>query len=34
LSEAQIADLICLLGTLSDGSQPPAKAPTGGACVD
>ena len=34
LTEAQIADLICFLGTLSDGYQPPATAPTSGACVN
>ena len=34
LSEAQIADLICFLGTLSDGYQPPAAAPGSGACVN
>ena len=34
MTEAQIADLICFLGTLSDGYQPPASAPTTGACVN
>ena len=34
LTEAQIADLICFLGTLSDGYQPPATTPTSGACVN
>ena len=34
MSEQQIADLICFLGTLSDGYQPPATLPGSGACVD
>jgi cytochrome c peroxidase len=34
LTEQQIADLICFLGTLSDGYQPPATPPTSGACVN
>jgi len=34
LTEQQMADLICFLGTLSDGYQPPAKDPTSGPCVD
>ena len=34
LTDAQIADVICFLGTLSDGYQPPATAPTSGACVN
>ena len=34
MTEAQIADLVCFLGALSDGYQPPATAPTTGACVN
>ncbi len=34
MTDAQIADLVCFLGTLSDGYQPPATAPTTGACVN
>jgi cytochrome c peroxidase len=34
MTEAQLADLICFLGTLSDGYQPPATAPTTGTCVN
>ena len=34
MTDDQIADLICFLGTLSDGYQPPASAPTTGACVN
>jgi cytochrome c peroxidase len=34
MSEAQIADLICFLGALSDGYQPPATPPTSGTCVN
>ena len=34
MTDAQIADLVCFLGTLSDGYQPPATAPTSGACVN
>jgi cytochrome c peroxidase len=34
LSEQDIADLVCFLGTLSDGYQAPAKAATTGACVE
>jgi cytochrome c peroxidase len=34
MSEQQIADLICFLGTLSDGYQPPSTAPTSGDCVN
>jgi cytochrome c peroxidase len=34
MSEQDIADLVCFLGTLSDGYQPPAAPPAGGACVD
>ena len=29
----QIADLVCFLGVLSDGYQPPSAAPTSGRCV-
>jgi len=34
MSEQDIADLVCFLGTLSDGYQPPASAPITGACVN
>jgi len=34
MTDAQIADLVCFLGTLSDGYQPPAATPTSGACVN
>jgi cytochrome c peroxidase len=34
MTDAQVADLVCFLGTLSDGYQPPATAPRSGACVD
>ena len=34
MTDAQIADLVCFLGTLSDGYQAPATAPTTGACVN
>ena len=34
MTDDQIADLICFLGTLSDGYQAPAVAPTTGACVN
>ena len=34
VTDAQIADLVCFLGTLSDGYQPPGTAPTSGACVN
>jgi cytochrome c peroxidase len=34
MTEAQIADLLCFLSTLSDGYQPPATPPTSGACVN
>ena len=34
MSEAQIADLICFLGALSDGYQAPATPPTSGTCVN
>lgn len=34
MTEQQIADLVCFLGTLSDGYQPPSTAPTSGACVN
>ncbi|MBO9647871.1 MAG: cytochrome-c peroxidase [Variovorax sp.] len=34
LSEQDIKDLVCFLGVLSDGYQPPAEAPTGGTCVN
>ena len=34
LTEQQISDLICFLGTLSDGYQPPATTPTSGPCVN
>ena len=34
MTEQQIADLICFLGTLSDGYQAPATPPTSGACVN
>ncbi|MBB1601029.1 cytochrome-c peroxidase [Variovorax sp. UMC13] len=33
MTPEQIADLVCFLGVLSDGYQPPAKAPTTGRCV-
>ncbi|WP_257625026.1 cytochrome-c peroxidase [Variovorax boronicumulans] len=33
MTPQQIADLVCFLGVLSDGYQPPAKAPTTGRCV-
>jgi cytochrome c peroxidase len=34
MSEQDLADLVCFLGTLSDGYQPPATAPASGSCVD
>jgi cytochrome c peroxidase len=34
MTEQQIADLVCFLGTLTDGYQPPATEPTSGACVN
>ncbi|MDQ2734766.1 MAG: cytochrome-c peroxidase, partial [Pseudomonadota bacterium] len=34
MTEEQIADLVCFLGTLSDGYQPPATPPTSGGCVN
>ena len=34
MTEAQLADLVCFLSTLSDGYQPPATTPTAGACVN
>ncbi|SEB03678.1 cytochrome-c peroxidase [Variovorax sp. YR216] len=34
LTEQDMKDLICFLGVLSDGYQPPAEAPTGGTCVN
>lgn len=34
MSERNIADLLCFLGTLSDGYEPPKTAPTSGPCVD
>jgi cytochrome c peroxidase len=34
MTDNQIADLICFLGTLSDGYQPATTAPTSGACVN
>jgi cytochrome c peroxidase len=34
MSEQDMADLVCFLATLSDGYQPPASAPTSGACVN
>ena len=34
MSEQDMADLICFLGTLSDGYQPPAVPPAGGPCVN
>ena len=34
MTDAQIADLVCFLSTLSDGYQPPATDPTTGACVN
>lgn len=34
ISEQDIADLICFLGTLSDGYKPPKTPPTSGACVN
>lgn len=34
LTEQQVSDLICFLGTLSDGYQPPAKDAASGPCVD
>ncbi|MET3497575.1 cytochrome-c peroxidase [Variovorax boronicumulans] len=33
MTAQQIADLVCFLGVLSDGYQPPAAAPTTGRCV-
>ncbi|MDB5829669.1 MAG: cytochrome-c peroxidase [Variovorax sp.] len=33
MTPQQIADLVCFLGTLSDGYQPPAAPPTAGRCV-
>jgi cytochrome c peroxidase len=33
MTPQQIADVVCFLGTLSDGYQPPAKPPTDGRCV-
>ncbi|MEP7102597.1 MAG: cytochrome c peroxidase [Burkholderiales bacterium] len=33
MSEQDIADLICFLNTLTDGYQPPATAPSSGACT-
>jgi cytochrome c peroxidase len=33
MSEQDIGDLICFLNTLTDGYQPPAVAPTSGACT-
>ncbi|MCL2658500.1 MAG: cytochrome-c peroxidase [Betaproteobacteria bacterium] len=33
LTEQNVQDLLCFLNTLSDGYQPPATAPTSGACV-
>jgi len=34
MTEQQITDLICFLGTMSDGYQPPATPPTSGPCVN
>ena len=34
LTEQQVSDLICFLGTLSDGYQPPAKDASSGPCVN
>jgi len=33
MTAQQITDLVCFLGTLSDGYQPPSAAPTTGRCV-
>ncbi|WP_093179886.1 cytochrome-c peroxidase [Variovorax sp. YR266] len=33
MTPQQIADLVCFLGTFSDGYQPPSAAPTMGRCV-
>ena len=33
MTPQQIADLVCFLGTFSDGYQPPSAAPTTGRCV-
>jgi cytochrome c peroxidase len=34
MSEANIADLLCFLNTLTDGYKPPAAPPAAGKCVD
>ena len=34
MTDQDVADLICFLGTLSDDYQPPATPPTSGACVN
>ena len=34
MSEQDMQDLVCFLNTLTDGYQPPATAPTSGACVN
>jgi cytochrome c peroxidase len=34
MTEQNIADLVCFLGTLSDGYKPPATPPTSGPCVN
>jgi cytochrome c peroxidase len=34
MTEENIADLVCFLGTLSDGYKPPATPPTSGPCVN
>ncbi len=33
MTAQQIADLVCFLGVLSDGYQPPSTPPTTGRCV-
>ncbi|WP_454732564.1 MULTISPECIES: cytochrome-c peroxidase [Cupriavidus] len=34
MSEQDVQDLVCFLGTLTDGYKPPANPPTSGACVN
>lgn len=34
MTEQQVQDLVCFLGTLTDGYQPPARQPTSGPCVN
>jgi cytochrome c peroxidase len=34
MTEQNIADLVCFLGTLTDGYKPPATPPTSGPCVN